>query len=264
MSDKKLKLSHRIAGVIDRLIKTTKVKEVDLSVFKRNVSVPVIIESAVKRADLHLKYNPKFIEPTITPELIEIIDTLKNTSVISILLEDLNVKIRREEFELFSSNDIFDLRTRFSAETVDFFKKYNISSKLNYKTKITKIDFDILKPKIYKLKSFKFPVIKENLYVIKKNIIVKKSVSLSYLSEKQQLNYWRKAVIATKKEPKELELIGVYYNVPYYDIEKLKVDYKLKELSYKLKENIIAKKTRMCNIIVFRDIMEKKGVIIEE
>lgn len=264
MPDKKLKLSHKIAGVIDRLIKSTRVKTVDLSVLKGIISIPVIIESSRKRLIPHITYNNKSINFNIQPVLIEIIGVLNANKVNSVSLKDLKTNIKSEPLEIYHINNVYDMNTFFTTVSIDFFEEFKVSKKLSYRTKINNLSFSIIKPNIIKLHTFKFPIIKDNLFLIKRYRITKKSVQLSYLSEKQQLNYWRRAVITTRKEPKLLEFIGVYYQVPYYDIEKMKVNYKLKELSYNLKENIIAKKTRICNIIVFRDIIEKKGVIIEE
>jgi hypothetical protein len=264
MSDKKLKLSHKIAGVIDRLIKTTRVKTINLSVLKGIGDLPVSINFSIKRVSPYISYNPSYLEFQIHPELIEIVGTLKNNKTMSVSLEDLKTAVKDEPLAVYHSNSVLKVNTYFAATKVDFFEEFKVARKLKYKTKIKDISSHFAVPKINNLESFKFPMIKENLYYIKKQKIIQKTVQLTYLTEKQQLNYWRRAVISTKKEPKKLEFIGVYYQVPYYDIEKIKINYKLKELSYVLKENIIAKKTRICNIIVFRDIAEKKGVIIEE
>ncbi len=65
MSDKKLNLSHKLAGVIDRLIKTTRVKEVDLNTFKGMRSVNLRIESVIKRGVPFIYFNERVIDCVI-------------------------------------------------------------------------------------------------------------------------------------------------------------------------------------------------------
>ncbi len=263
MSDKKLNLSHKLAGVIDRLIKTTRVKEVDLNTFKGMRSVNLRIESVIKRGVPFIAFNERVIDCVIEPQLFEVIGNLKKNKVFTISLSELNTNIKAENLHITYSGDVCDIPTNINTKTEDVFKKFNISSKLNYKTKIRELNLRLFKPKILSVHRLDYPRIIDNYYLIKKTIISKKSVKFDFLSEKEQLIYWRKAVIQTKRDPKGLELMGVYYDVPYYNIENFKIDFSMQKLSYRLKENTNTNKLKVCDIIIFRDISKKKGIIIE-
>jgi len=264
MPDKKLGLTHKFAGVIERLIKTTEVKNLELNFFRGNKALKFNIAPKIKRNIPHISYIEKNMDFKIIPELIEIIGKFKENQTKTLSLSEFNTKIKTEPLNIFHTNNVFQINTSIKVKTENIFEKYNISPVLKYKTRIKCIDFNFLKPVVLKAPSFKYPLIRDNLYLIKKTIIYKKAVQVSFLSEEQQLTYWRKAVMQSKTEPKSLELIGVYYQVPYYSIENIKIDFKLKQLSYKLKENSVAKKIKEYDIIIFRDIIKKEGIIIED
>jgi len=240
MSDKKLNLSHKLAGVIDRLIKTTRVKEVDLNTFKGMRSVNLRIESVIKRGVPFIAFNERVIDCVIEPQLFEVIGNLKKNKVFTISLSELNTNIKAENLHITYSGDVCDIPTNINTKTEDVFKKFNISSKLNYKTKIRELNLRLFKPKILSVHRLDYPRIIDNYYLIKKTIISKKSVKF-----------------------KGLELMGVYYDVPYYNIENFKIDFSMQKLSYRLKENTNTNKLKVCDIIIFRDISKKKGIIIE-
>ncbi len=263
MSDKKLNLSHKLAGVIDRLIKTTRIKDLDLSTFKGMRTLNLSIEPVIKRGVPFIAYNESVIDCVIEPQLVEVIGDLRDNKVLTISLSELKADIKTENLHITYSGDIFDISTNIITKTEDFFKKFNISSKLKYKTKIRELNLSLFKPKILSVHRLDYPRIIDNYYLIKKIIISKKSAEFNFLSEKEQLIYWRKAVIQTKRDPKGLELMGVYYNVPYYNIENFKIDFKMQKLNYQLKENTNTKKLKVCDIIIFRDVLKKKGIIIE-
>ncbi len=263
MSDQKLNISHKLAGVIDRLIKTTSVKSIDLNVFKGAYSANFNIEIKTKRVVPHISTDTKVINCIFTPQLTEIIGSFSKPKVEKISLSEIKTEVKTENLYLIHSGNIANISTVVDVKVEDVFRKFNISSKLNYKTRISEFDFNNIKPKILNIGRLNYPRVINNYYLVKNSIISKKTAQLFFLSQKEQLTYWRKAVMQTKLDPKELELIGVYYNVPYYNLQNFKIDFSQRELKYKLKENSVAKKIKVCDIIIFRDIEKKKGIIIE-
>lgn len=264
MSGQKLSLTQKLAGVIDRLIKTNYVKEFDLNIFNKVQYANLTIEPTIKKTIPNIEGDIRESSCVINSQIIEIIGAIRNIKVENISLSELNTDIKAENLSIIHTGHLKRIPVKIDIKIKDFFDTYNISSKLSYKTNVKHLGINTFEPKINKIKNFNYPRIIDNYYLIKKCPTLKSSVQFNFLTEKEQLTYWRKAVTQTKRDPKNLELIGVYYQVPYYNIEQFKIDFNLRKLSYCLKENSVVKKIKVCDIIVFRDNIKKKGIIIED
>jgi hypothetical protein len=159
---------------------------------------------------------------------------------------------------------------------VDFFQQFAIdpgrlSSWLSTFTSppgssfVKSIDIDRLKPTIHKLPETKLKMaarVKENLAFFRRLAVQKKPVILSFLSEKEQLVYWKRAVTQTRKEARYLQILGVYTGVPYDCVENIKVNYSQKSLNYNFKVRSHRIQSEIRDIALFNDITQNKILMV--
>ncbi len=253
-----------MAGAIERLIKSTRIHQVNLGMFNglsspdysihcRSTGDVPTLPVTIQRQDCELK-----------TELVEIVGDLKDSPVTALTLSQFQAIVHDEPLDSFRDPKCQQIQLLHRPPIKDIFKEYKVSRKLHYSASIRDIPISMKQPAILRARPLRFPQVRENLYLIKRIRIKKKPACVYYLSEKKQLVYWRKAVLQSRKDPKKLEMIGIYYDIPSKQIDGFKIDYKTRQLSYRLKENISAKKLSVSDIIIFRDTEQNKGIIIED
>ena len=174
MPDKKLNLSHKLAGVIDRLIKASPVRDIDLNVFNGMNSNQLNIETKTLGSIPYIKAECSEIDCELIPQLTEIIGDLRDNKVESISLSEINTRVKTENFNFIHFTDIYDVSTRVDVTTKDIFKKFNISPKLRYTTKIKGLNITEFKPNILSIRKLNYSRVLDNYYLIKKCSISKK------------------------------------------------------------------------------------------
>jgi len=281
MSEEKLKLSQKVFAALERLIRETRVRELDLDYRVTAKTTDISVKTAVKPIAFALPATVTDIPVTITTQSIEILSQFIHPAIFDSSLESLTTAVVDEQVESINTTAVVEEPLEFSTtRVIDLFKQYRIdprrlssyiqsdSSKPSRLTSlIRQVDFQLLKPGVHTLHQNKLKIsaeIKENTVLIKRLTTQKKAVILSYLSEQEQLIYWKQAVLQTKKEPRQLQLIGVFTGIPYDYIENIKVNYRQKSLNYnfKIKSTPGKRSIQLKDIALFSDITTNKIIMV--
>jgi hypothetical protein len=234
MSDKELKLTQKLFAVVEGLVKATKVHSINVHPESEHGA-----EGHVKEMDFSFEINHHSLDFDMTAdvsplpfsipvETCEIVQQFNQPPIYDASLENIETRIIDEQVENIIHTSVQGLEStdiRFDADTKvhDLFKLYNIKPKLAYDTPVKSIN-----PQWQKINTYDIPCtlktrVKENTRFFKRLTVERHSVEMSLLAEKDQLIFWRNAVLKTKKEPKQLKLLGVYTGVPYPYIETQKI-----------------------------------------
>jgi len=282
MSEEKLKLPQKMFAALERLIRETRVRELDLDYRVTAKTTDISMKTAVKPIAFALPATVTDIPVTITTQSIEILSQFIHPDIFDSSLESLTTAVVDEQVESINTTAVVEEPLEFSATTrvIDLFRQYRIdprrlssyiqsdSSKPSRLTSlIRQVDFQLLKPGVHTLHQNKLKIsaeIKENTVLFKRLTTQKKAVILSYLSEQEQLIYWRQAVLQTKKEPRQLQLIGVFTGIPYDYVENIKVNYRQKSLNYnfKVKSTPGKRSIQLKDIALFSDITTNKIIMV--
>jgi hypothetical protein len=262
MSEQKLKLPQKVFAAIERIIKDTRVKDADLSIVTTPAQMELEINANI--AEISTVIPMDVLEPLFNIEvnLKESIGELMNTTVQDAQMEALEAVVKDEKVESINTAALHDEPLGIETTVWDFFKKFQIKPMQSYKAEIKSVGFERVKTKIYRVPLRINTGIKENLPAFKRLVVFHKPVILNFLSEREQLEYWRMAVVQTRKEVKKLQLFGVYSGVPYSSIEKIKINYSKKRLCYNFKPRTAGKGSELNGVAIFNDTETNKTLLV--
>lgn len=250
MSEKELSLTHRLFAVLERWVKETRVHGIEVVPDPATGAVKSLdfkLDTGIGELDYSFSSSLSTLNFHIEAETFEIVQTLIRPKINDAAMEELEVGINDEKIDQLTGIDIHDQDT--SLDTADqppmvhdLFKKFNLKPKLLYSTKIHKLDIQRWRTGV---KVNKLPVtfsanIQDNLLLAKRFAVERKPAEVSYVSEKNQLILWKKAVEKSGKEPKDMKLIGIYPGVPFYFIqaEKISINPVSRILTYRFKAKL--------------------------
>lgn len=264
--NKKFQLQHKLFAAVERMIKETRVYNIDL---EQDVSVSLVnpvIETQTHPLYFNIPANINGLPVTIETETYEIVEGLAKPQVHDANAGQLEAKINDVPADIVKTADVRNVPVRLSARVTvkDFFKEYKIKPRLHYSTPVKSIDFKRLKPAIKQITPRITAQVKENSYAFRRLTVEQPAVELSFLTEKEQLVFWKKAVEKTRKEPRKLRLIGVYSSVAYDCIENVKINFAQKRLTYNFKSRIPRDRGRLRDIALFRDLDTDKSVMVRK
>jgi hypothetical protein len=95
-------------------------------------------------------------------------------------------------------------------------------------------------------------------------IIRKKPVLPDFISERQQLLFWKLALKQTGKLPKQLKLIGIFPKIPLDYIENIDFDPVDKVITYQWKDKFAKVKDQTMDLAIFLDIENRKLVMVKD
>lgn len=255
MSEQELSLTHRLFAVLERWVKETRVHGIEVVPDPATGAVKTLefnLDTGVGELDYSFTSSVSTLDFQIETETVEIVQTLIQPQINDAAMEDLQVTINDEKIDRLTHIAIHDQDTSMDAggqpPTVhDLFKKFNLKPKLLYSTTIHKLDIQRWRTgvKVNSLPVAFSAKIQDNLLLAKRFAVERKPAEVSYVSEKNQLILWKKAVEKSGKEPKDLKLIGIYPGVPFYFIqaEKISINPVNRILTYRFKANLPNKRS---------------------
>ncbi len=247
MSNQELKLTQKLFALVERMVNETPVRQLDLDIGKQ---VGAVLEwdfsfsTTVNQIDWH-------ISPTITglPFVIqttthEILEQFNHPPILDAAMENLHPQIADLDVAGIVNPTIHSYDDQITINSTcivhDFFKKFNVNEKLFYSAPIHSLNVNTITTNTKNIPVTINTVVKENLFLFRRQIVERQPVELSYLTEKEQLIFWRNAVLKTGQEPKYLSMIGVYTGIPYpyIETEKITLNPTRNSLLYRLKLKI--------------------------
>lgn len=259
-----MNLSHKAFAALERLMRDTRVKDADLHIAAASRQVELTIPRQTNEVEISMPVRTTEIDFQVRTATQEALAELHNPTVQDAKVESLEPSVIDEKVETINEVEVRGQPLDIHVGVHDFFKKFNISAKLYYTTSVKAVNLDRLIPRIFR---YKFDTalegrVRENLPFFKKLPVEQKPAVLSFMSEKEQLSYWRQAVIQTRKEPRHLQLLGVYPGVPYNAIEKIRVNFSHKSMCYNYKPGAQSRKGNPMNVALFTDLDTEKTVLV--
>jgi hypothetical protein len=244
MSEQELKLTQKLFALVERMVKETPVRQLDLDVGKHAHRVfewDFSFTTTLRDIQWHITTPVTELPFSITTRAIEIMDSFNKPRIVDAVMESLEAHVADVDVAGITCPVIHHFDDQLVLATTckvnDFFKKFKINEKLLYTTTIHAIELKTITIPIKTIPLSITTTVKENLLLFRRLIIERQPVELSFVTEKEQLLFWRNAVLKTKQEPRYLKLIGVYTGVPYYFIEteKITLNPSRNSLSYRFK-----------------------------
>ncbi|MCP5105392.1 MAG: hypothetical protein GY950_18530 [bacterium] len=268
MPETKLNVRQKLFAALEALVKETEVKNVTLDIPVDIDTLPFTIDMAnkIQSLDYRVPSTVMEMETAIKPRVNCIVEELTRPRITDASISDLNAAVVDEQVEILHTPRILDADTRLTGETIDFFKTFGVEKKLKYNVTVKNLKPPDLTPKTRQLNVTIYPMLKENLGFFNRLTVNKKPVVLSYLSEKEQLHYWKMALIKTRKDIKKLKLLGVYTGIPRDSIENIKVNFSTKSLNYNFKTSIrlYKKEEPLRDMALFDDLETGKSVMVSK
>lgn len=268
MSETRLNLQQKLFAVIEAMVKETEVRDIpmDVPAAVETLDYAFPVEDTVHSMDFGIPFAVEDIETSMEPQVVEIVGELNCPRIGEASISDLETKVMDEKVEEIHCPGIFDVDTSLTAETKDFFKIFDVGKKLKYDTVVKSIEPGDLTPGIKRLNLTIFPILKENLPFFNSLTVEKKPVVLSFLSEKEQLEYWKKAVIKTRRDVKQLKMIGVYTGIPRGGIDNIKINFSTRCLNYtfKMSLGLYKKQESLKDLALFQDLETGKSIMVSK
>jgi hypothetical protein len=268
MPDQKLNLPHKVFAAIERLVSETPVSDVGLDFPVEIAEMDFTIPGKNEDIDLAVPAEVSEIRFDLEAETREIVEELAHPAIMDAAVEGLDAAVKDEKVDAVGTAAVYDepMQMGENIRVIDVFKTYHIDSKFYYTASVKSLGLPELKPNTREMIvdiASRVPV-KENVLFFKRLTVQQKPVVLTFLSEKDQLVYWRQAVLQTKKEARKLELVGVYKGVPYDFIEHIKVNYSRKALcyNYNLKALRAGGQDALNDVALFTDLETKKTIVV--
>lgn len=268
MSEDKLNLQQKLFAVIEGMVKETAIKEVPLhfSTAVTPLTFSINMKDRCHGVDFSIPSSVTDMEFSITPRLTCIVEELVKPRVEDAAITALETRVADEPVEKFHSPAVFDADPALTTETRDFFKTVGMDKKLKYNASVKKIDLTAFKPKTYHLNFTIRPILRDNPGYFNRFTVAKKPVVMWLLAEKEQLHYWKKAVLKTRKDPKKLKMVAVYTGIPRDMVENIKINYTNKCLNYNFKTSLrlLKKDEPLKDMALFKDLETGKTIMVSK
>lgn len=230
MSEQEFKLTQKVFALIERMVKETPVRNLQLAIGKHPfVTADLDFSFTVNTQEIHWQLAASVVQLTfaITTTTHEIVEQFTHPLLCDAEMEALQAHVLDLDVNCIIAPQIHHYDEQLdlapTCKVFDFFKKFKVNEKLFYTTTIHSIHTYAITTPIKNVSFALTTTVKENLQLFRRLTIERLPVELSYIPEKEQLVLWRNAVIKTKQEPRYLKMMGVYTGVPYHCIETEKI-----------------------------------------
>jgi hypothetical protein len=268
MSEDKLKVQQKLFAAIEGMVKETRIKEVPLHFLTevKPLTFSIDMKERCRGLDFSIPLSVTDMEFSIKPRMTCIVEEFAKPRVEDAAIAALETTVTDEPVEMFHSPTVFDADPGLTTGTRDFFKSVGVDKKLKYNVSVKKIDLTAFKPKTYHLNFFIRPILRDNLGYFNRFTVAKKPVMMWLLAEKEQLHYWKKAVLKTRKDPRKLKLVAVYPGIPRDMVENIKINYASKCLNYNFKTSLrlLKKDEPLKDMALFKDLETGKSIMVSK
>jgi len=262
----KLQIQHKLFAAIERMIKETRVFPIDLEQPASVSGTNLEINAGQHSLPMDIPAAITGIPVTINTPTHEIVETLTNPPVHDAGAHAIDTPVNDVPTALLTTVDVHNVPVRLNTRVPvnDFLKEYDIKPHVHYSTPAKSIDIKALTAITKTIPTVMTHRLKENTVAFRRVTVTHPPVELSYLTEKEQLVFWKKAVEKTRKEPRKLQLIGVYTAIAYDCIENLKINLHQRRLNYTFKTQIPRDRGQLRDIALFKDLETEKSVMVRK
>lgn len=266
MSEEKLNFQQKLFAVVEGMVKETKIREIRLDMPVAAEELAFAMTAGTGSLDLEVPAVTQPLETTITPRVTGAVESLNNPPVLDAGITALEAVVKDEEITAVRVAAVHDADVRPTTRTVDFFEQFGVDKKIKYSTAVKAVHCSGPKTVVHHPDFAVYPTLADNLELFKRFTVEKKPIVLSYLSEKEQLLFWKKAVKKTRKDPKSLRLLGVYTGLPRRSIEGVKLNMNTLCLNYNFKTSFgfLKKEEPLEDVALFQDMETARSVMVSK
>ncbi len=225
--------------------------------------------SEVKELEVYFKVDVKKLSNIKLnyPKLLSEIDIKKETNCFNVgfdgneiavfnsHIEESSIDVYHEEYKNYKDNlNVFSVNTEVKSKSFRMpFEVSGVDTRTvkisNIKKMFRTLGYKRLVVKLYLkgIKALKYgftPNIKDNTVFARSFPIKRKSFPLYELPKEKQVSMLKAIVLTSKRKPKEIKIIGYFPELPFSQIENIKVDYKKSTLEFKVKSETAKKNIR--------------------
>jgi hypothetical protein len=267
MSDQKLSLQHKLFAAVERMVRDTPVHDANLRFPAAVDDMDFSIDVECADIEFHIPADITGVDFVMgAGKTHEIVEQLTQPAVIDAGMGKLEAKVIDEKVDTIENAHVHDepIVLDTDARVTDFFKQHRIKPGLLYSTTVKGVSIPALKPiaKNVMTDIASTASVKENLFFFRRLIVRHKPVVLSFMTEKEQLVYWKWAVSQTGKEAKKLAMVGVFTGVPYDYIENIKINYSQKRLFYNFRARAFRPGEHLKDVALFNDLDTNKTIVV--
>lgn len=265
MSEERLNFQQKLFAVIEGMVRETHVRD-----FPLDIPVPVYrtdfsLDTRAHELNWSIPVSLVELDPAIHTATAEIVGEIAQPTVTDAAVEELKPKVKDEPVEMYHDPKVYQADIHLSTHTVDFFKRYKVSSKFKYKVVVRDLPTRQSDVNIRKLNLTIYPIIRDNLPLFLGIPVEKKPAVLNFIKETEQLYYWKRAIIKTGKDARKLHLIGIYTGIPRMAVDNIKINYTSRRLNYNYIVNFNpGKGAPFKSIALFNDLETQKSVMVSK
>jgi hypothetical protein len=268
MSETRLNFQQKLFAVVESMVKETEVRDIpmDVPAAVETLDYAFRVEDTVHPVEFNISAAIEAVDISMEPEIVEIVGELACPRIGDAAISDLETAVVDEKVGEIHCPGIFDVDSSLTTETKDFFEIFGVGKRLKYNTVVKSIEPGDLTPGFKRLNLTIFPILKDNLPFFNSITVEKRPVVLSFLSEEEQLEYWKKAVLKTRKDVKQLKMIGVYTGIPRGCIDNIKINFSTRCLNYTFKVSLglYKKENTLKDLALFQDLETGKSIMVSK
>jgi hypothetical protein len=262
MSESGLAGTQKLFAIVDGWVRNLRIREVDGTIDVTVAGISPIIRVPVRPLAFTLETTVSSLAPLEADRAVR--DGLQGIGAPAVCetgLNQLSAFVRSEDFRWTIAVSTADISCRFFSAVHDFGRAFAGGS-IRYEVKTRNFPFHDLNMRVFSLRLAAPPGIREGTAAVQKLSIRRPPLQLSFLSQQEQLVFWKAAVHQTKRTARDLRLVGVYPAIPMGLAGGLRIDSQSGELVFHPAPGGGGAGTRLQDVAIFRDLVEDRVVIV--
>ena len=256
-------IKQKIFAAIEKIVRNLKVNDLPTDMYTKSNYFFYNLFTENRNMDFEIVSEVNESLNELNANINDSMKDIKKPKLITIDFNFLKLKISEVNFNMFNNFKIRSKELLFIPKVNNSLKSDQNVFKLKYKANVRsmKLNLKDLNIRRYVLKFDSN--IKEDITIIRLVNTKRNPVILSFLSEEEQLKFWKVAIVNMKKKPKQIELLSIFRNIVLDYIEKVKYDSSKNKLSYCFKLTNPKKNVKKFDVGIFKDIDNNKAFMVK-
>lgn len=263
MSEQKLNLTHKLFALLESMVSQLVIHEVDLSMPLPVLSLALTMPAGARELDFTVGTSvTELAVPEFSITVCDAVGEFERPTIQGGDTAAPTTVVLDEPLSGYSSPAVQAMDPEALYAKVHDFEQTVAPLRFKARCVVHELKYVLDKPLLYALK-IEVPARVADATASALRLTVKKSpLNLLFLSQGEQLAFWKKALLQTRKEARKLDLLGIYPGVPYAVIERMRIDNFSKRLTFNFQSEAERKALVLHDIAVFNDLETMKAVIV--
>lgn len=262
MSEQGVTTAQKLFAIVDNWVRNLHIREWDVSVASAVADLPLLMRAHMRTLDYAMNAVTAELPPLET--MTAVTDGLREFArpvVNEAGLDQLATTVHREDLRWTVTTAATDVSCLFVAGVHDFGRAFS-SGTIHYEVKTREFPFRDLTISVSALALVVPAVIREQTAVVLRLPIRRAPLQLSFLSQGEQLSFWKAAIRQTKRTARDLRLVGVYPAVPMGLTEGMRIDSQHGDLLFQPTGGGTNRSNRLQDVAIFQDLIADRVVIV--